>query len=106
MAGRADHDQAVHCAIDRQIVTDDVGKFIAIAGEIEMGTMPPTRPFVRIVSGYARIAYGGRGDMRALSEEMKVIKRAGGTVPRRHRIKLARRYVRAKWAMQGRRARK
>ncbi len=76
-----------------------MSKFICTAGEIEIGIMPPTRPPVRIVGGYQPIAYDGRGDMRALIKEMKAIERGDRKVSRRHLIKLARRYVRAKWAI-------
>ena len=40
--------------------------------------------------------------MRALIKEMKAIERGDRKVSRRHWIKLARRYVRAKWAIEGR----
>ncbi len=79
-----------------------MSKFISAAGEIEMGIMPLTRPSVRSVGGYQPIAYDGHSEMRALIKEMKAIERGGRKVSRRHWIKLARRYVRAKWAMEGR----
>ena len=70
--------------------------------KITVGTMPPTRPPLRIIGGYQPVPYDGHGEMRALINELKAIERRDRKVSPRQWVELARRYVRAKWAMQGR----
>jgi len=52
--------------------------------------------------GYQPIAYDGRREMRALIAEMKSIERRDLRLTTRQWIRLAKRFVRAKWSLRGR----